>query len=161
VGQLDRGIKMNVQIRPLSAEHDGGYILQKIPNLAYCSDTTGLVAVDMDKNETIGVVIFDSWTVNSVQAHIIIDNPMVLRHGFLEEAFDFAFNPKRSDRKIITGLVKSNNKAAQKFDKHIGFEERYRIKDGFSDGVDLIHYEINRDNCRWFSMPEEKGVANA
>lgn len=158
MGQLDRGIKMNVEIRPLSAQHDGGYILQKIPNLAYCSDTTGFVAVDLDKNETIGAIIYDSWTENSVQAHIIIDNPMVLRHRFLEEAFDFAFNPKRSNRKVMTGMVKSDNKEAQKFDEHIGFVEKYRMIDGFSDGVDLIHYEINRDECRWFKMPQKEAA---
>jgi hypothetical protein len=31
----------------------------------------------------------DSWTDNSVQIHIWIANPLILKHGFAEEVFGF------------------------------------------------------------------------
>ena len=84
------------------------------------------MAIDTDKNETVGAVIFDNWTENSVCAHMIITKPMLLRHGFLEECFDFAFNV--CGRKVITGLVNSDNVKAQKLDEHIGFTEIGRFQ---------------------------------
>jgi hypothetical protein len=140
---------MNVQFRAFYGPSDWGFVTHHCP-LLRSEDTNGIVAVDMDTNETVGVTIFDNWTPNCVTAHMIIVKPMLLRHGFLEECFDYAFNV--CDRKIMIGIVKSDNAEAQKLDKHIGFVEQYRLKDGHADGIDLIYYTLHRDFCRF--LPE-------
>jgi hypothetical protein len=145
---------MNVQFRAFYGPSDWGFVTHHCP-LLRSEDTNGIVAVDMDTNETVGVTIFDNWTPNCVTAHMIIVKPMLLRHGFLEECFDYAFNV--CDRKIMIGIVKSDNAEAQKLDKHIGFVEQYRLKDGHADGIDLIYYTLHRDFCRF--LPEVKTEA--
>jgi hypothetical protein len=145
---------MNIQFRAFVGKHDWGWCQQQVQILR-SEDTQGIMAIDIDKNETIGAVIFDNFSPNSVQAHLIITKPMLLRHGFLQEAFDFAFNV--CDRKMMIGIVKSDNAEAQKLDKHIGFVEQYRLKDGHADGIDLIYYTLHRDFCRF--LPEVKKEA--
>jgi RimJ/RimL family protein N-acetyltransferase len=148
---------MNIQFRAFVGEYDWGWVQLHQPILRV-EDTGGIMAVDLDKQETIGAVIFDNWTENSVCAHMIITKPMLLRHGFLEECFDFAFNV--SGRKVMTGLVNSDNIKAQKLDEHIGFKEIARLHDGWKDGVDIIMYEMRKEDCRWLK-PMAQGVANA
>ena len=147
---------MNISFRAFHGPSDWGFVQQHVQILR-SEDTNGVMAVDLDTNETVGATIFDNWTENGVIAHIVITKPMLLRHGFLEECFDYAFN--FCNRRIMLGIVKSDNIKAQKLDEHIGFKEVYRIVDGFSDGVDTIYYEIRKEDCRWLP-PVEQGAVN-
>lgn len=143
---------MKAYFRALHGPTDWGWV-QQHERILRVEDTGGIVAIDEEKNETVAAVILDSWTPNGCQAHIIIQNPLILRHGFLEECFDFVFNV--SGRGVINGVVKSDNEKALRFDKHIGFEETHRIKDGFDKGIDLIFVEIRKENCRWIKEVRE------
>lgn len=146
---------MDIQYRAFYGPADWGWVIQR-ERIRRVEDTRGIMAIDMSKGEngeTVAAIIFDSFTDNSVQAHIIVDKPMVLRHGFLEEGFRYIF--ETCDFEVIYGIVKSDNKKAQKLDTHIGFKEVYRMKDGFSKGIDLIFYEIRRDECRFYKPVKE------
>ena len=116
-----------------------------------CEDSTGIVAYDDDGMIVAGVVA-DQWTTDSCQVHIAIEDPMVLRHGFLEEVANYLFNV--CGRKRIFGLVPANNEKALKLDLHMGFEEVVTIPDGFSDGIDYKILRMTRDN-RWLKKYEE------
>lgn len=122
---------------------------QYIPDAARprkCEDTTGIVAVD--RGMLAAIAIFDSWTENSCMIHIWIANPMVLKHGFAEEVFEYLFS-EESGREVVIGCTPENNLKALKFIKHIGFEEAGRIPDGYERGVDFILTTMRKEKCRW------------
>ena len=144
---------MKVIFRPFSGPHDWGWVQMYAPILR-CGDTNGIMAIDIEKNETVGAVIFDNWTPNGCQSHVIITNPLVLRHGFAEEVFKYVFIT--SGRKMMLGFVRSDNLKALKFDRNLGFEEIYRLKDGFEDGVDIVAIQLLKENCRFIQKYEEK-----
>ena len=109
------------------------------------ADTKGITAFD-EKGLPVAVCVFDSWSYNSCQIHIWIENAFVLRSGFAEEVFNFVFN---SGRTMIIGVTPADNDKALKFIKHMGFEEIFRIKDGYKIGVDYVVTEIRKENCRY------------
>ena len=80
-------------------------------------DTTGIVA-EKD-GEIWAITVLDNWSPNSCSVHIWIPNPLVFRHGYKEEVFDFVFG---SGRNKIIGQTPSDNPKALKFIEHIGFD---------------------------------------
>jgi len=109
------------------------------------------------------VCVCDTWTENSVVIHQAVLTPMLLRHGWLEEVADYVFNTAK--RKLMIGLVPSNNEAALKLNDHIGFTETYlndhigftetyRIKDAIADGIDTVIMELRAEDCTW--TPQER-----
>ena len=114
------------------------------PNI--CSDTKGITAWGED-GVPLAICVLDSWSYNSCQIHIWIENAFVLKHGFAEEVFNFVFNT--AGRNMIIGVTPSDNPKALRFIKHIGFEEIFRIKDGHATGVDFVVTEIRKENCRY------------
>ena len=93
-----------------------------------------------------GMVGFDGWTANAAQMHVCLESPGALR-ALLRPAFSYLFH--EAGRNIALGLVPSHNDAALRFDKHIGFRETYRVKDGWAPGDDMVLLEMRRDECRW------------
>lgn len=108
--------------------------------------TQGFVAVD-EHGEIHAGVLFDEWTHTACRGHIAIENPFVLRHGFLESAFQYVFDFCK--RKMMLGVTPSDNAEALRFNRKCGWREIYRIKDGFNEGVDLVVQQMNREECRW------------
>ena len=128
-----------------------------IPDIArprQCADSKGVVAIQDGK--ILAITILDSWTDNSCMIHIWIDNPIVLKHGYAEEVFDFVFNT--GGREVIIGVTPANNPKALKFIKHIGFEEVARIPDGHERGVDFVVTTMRKENCKWVKRPHLKVV---
>jgi len=119
-----------------------GYMGVARPNV--CEDTRGITAIKAGIPQA--VCVFDNWSYNSCMIHIWIGNPFVLRHGFAEEVFKFAFS---GDRTKIIGITPSDNLKALKFIKNIGFREIYRIRDGCEIGVDYVLTEMTKDKCRY------------
>ena len=111
-----------------------------------CEDTKGIIAWG-DEGIPLAICVLDSWSYNSCQIHIWIESAFVLKHGFAEEVFNYVFNT--CQRNMIIGVTPSDNPKALKFIKHIGFEELYRIKDGYKVGVDYVVTEIRKENCRY------------
>jgi RimJ/RimL family protein N-acetyltransferase len=110
-------------------------------------DARGISAVS-DTGKLYGVCIMDNWTDGSVQVHIAIDSPLCFKgHIFLREVFNYIFNT--ADRCVAVGLVNSENHKALRFDKHIGFKEIARVRDGWAYGEDIVILELHRNNCRW------------
>lgn len=121
-----------------------------------CEDTKGVIAVDEKTNDLLAACIFDSWTFNSCQIHIFIGDPHVLRHGFQQEVFKFAF--ETAGRGVIIGATPADNEKALKFIKHMGLQEQFRIPDGFKQGVDLVLTTMRREDCRWLDTPVRLNV---
>jgi hypothetical protein len=119
-----------------------------------CEDTRGIVAVDIDADKPVAACVMDNWTSNSVQAHFMIETPIVLRHGFLEECMDFVFN--FADRKKMYGIIPASNEKIVKLTKHMGFTEKTRLEEAYAPGVDYVVMELKKENCKY--LPEAKAA---
>jgi hypothetical protein len=138
-----------IKFRPLTEQVEWTWMYERAHQIA-CEDSQGIVAYD-DKDEIQAVAVFDSFTVDACSVHFAIDNPMVIRSGFLNEIARHAFIT--CNRKRIFGLVPSNNERALKLDLHIGFTEVARIPDAIADGIDYIVIRLDKRDCRW--LPQE------
>ena len=148
---------MDVEYRNFHGPSDWGVVQKYLP-LHRVDDTGGIVAVDTDTNDTVGLVVFDSWTTTSVQVHQIVINPMVLRHGFFEEACDYVFS--FAERELMIGLVPSDNEKAWQMNRKIGFEIAATVKDGMAYGVDTVIMTMTKEQCNFWSAPEVKETAH-
>lgn len=113
----------------------------------------GLEAVD-DAGRIRGMVGFDRWTDTSAEMHVAIDAPLVAR-ALLRPAFECLF--VQCARELALGSVLSSNEKALRFDKHIGFRETHRIRDGHSRGVDIVLLEMRKAECRWLRAENAHG----
>ncbi len=134
-----------IRFYPLQIKRDWPMLTKHLPVLL-CEDTQGIIAIN-GRGACVGACVMDSWSNTSVQVHIWIGNPMAIRHGFLHEIAEHVYVTCKRD--VMIGIVPGDNAKALKFDKHIGFEEVARIKDGFNRGVDYVILEMRRENCRW------------
>ena len=144
---------MKLAFRQFSGEHDWGWVQLHLPGLKRVEDTTGIMAVDTETNQTVAGVIMDTWTHNSVCVHQILTNPMVLRHGFFEEVADYVYN--HAGRDVMVGMVPADNERALRLDKAIGFVERGRLPDVYAKGVDVVMLTMTKEQCRFWSAREE------
>ena len=134
---------MNIGFRALNLRTDWPWCNDQI-GLVRVEDTSGIIAFDQDTNKQLAAVLFDNWTGNSVQAHMIITNPLVIKHGFLTLAYDFAFKHKKL--KYIYGLVPADNVKAVKFNKHMGWTIKTRLPEAYADGVDYLVMQVTPED---------------
>jgi hypothetical protein len=139
---------VNIEFIRMDADRDWASLHNVLP-VNLCADTKGIIAVDTDTNAPVAVCIMDNWTHTAVQVHFAVMRPMVLRHGFLEEIAYYVYD--FCGRDLMIGLVPASNEKALKLDKHIGFEEVYRVKDGYDVDVDYVILELRKENCRWLT----------
>jgi hypothetical protein len=107
----------------------------------------GIVAYMMQsgREHGMGMVGFDSWSPRTVMAHWFIRYPRCIE-PLWAEAVDYI---ALTGRKAILGSTPSNNDKALRSIRHLGWEELYRIKDGWDEGVDLVisEYKIHVSKC--------------
>lgn len=137
---------MKVTFLPLRKEHWEWIYRRASPELT--SRTRGVVA-QSETGTILAAAVFDSWTYTSGQVHVAIENVAAIRHGFVYECMDYFFNT--CDKKVLIGLTPSNNVKSLKFNRHLGFREVYRVKDGYDYGVDYVVQELRKEECRWIN----------
>ena len=112
------------------------------------ADLKGVVSVD-HRSEIAGMVILDSWTENSVQAHIKVTNKMCMRTGgLLNEVARYVYDVAGVG--LMLGFLRSDNPKAIEFDKKLGFIVEHTIKDGYAVGVDCVILSMTRDQCNYY-----------
>ena len=141
---------MKYNIRLFNFELDWEWVNKELP-IFQVEDTSGMVV--MRGNESVGAMIMDNWTNNSVQAHFIVKDPMLLRTEFLAVCFDYVFNIK--GRKVIYALVPADNEKAIKLNIHFGATEKCRFEEAYADGVDYIVMELKKENCKYLHKISE------
>ena len=134
---------MKITFRAFRGEYDWGWVRSKVAVLRV-QDTGGIMAIDEEKNQTVGAVIFDNWTHNAVQMHLALENSMVLRHGFFEEVFDYVFNFRGKNKAYA--YVTEDNERAIRLNKKLGGEVVARLKDGWAVGTDYLLFELKKEN---------------
>lgn len=93
-----------------------------------------------------GMVGYNGWTESGVSMHVAIETPGALK-AIIRPAFEYPFI--EGGKQYVMGITPGDNAKALKFNKHVGFRETYRVKDGWSKGVDLVLQEMRREDCRW------------
>lgn len=106
------------------------------------------VAVVDSKGRTRGVVGFDEWTPNSVRAHMAVDTPIAWR-SLVGPAFRYPF--EECGKTLILAVVNSDNTRSTNLVREFGFREVHRVSNGWSNGVDLLMFQMHRDECRFLS----------
>jgi len=94
----------------------------------------------------------DNWTNNSVQMHLLVKSPLVLKYGFIEAAYDLVFNEIGVE--YVYGMVPGDNERAVKLNEHMGFTEKIRLENGWAEGCDYIVMELKKENCRYLPVRE-------
>lgn len=135
---------MNIEFRKLHGPSDWGWVNTQVP-IVRCEDTTGIMAIDLATNTTVGACVMDNWTQNSVQCHFMITTPLVLKHGFLDCCADFIY--RDCGMSTIYSLVPANNVKSVKITTHMGFTEKARLEEAYEEGIDYLLMEMKRENC--------------
>lgn len=143
---------MKLQMRLFNGPSDWGWVQQFIP-LNRCDDTCGLMAIDEEKNETVGAMIFDNFLHNSCHLHIVLDSSTPIKYGFLEECADMVF--EGFGREYVYAYVSGDNYKSLRLCKRMGFTEKTRFKGAYTRGIDYVLLELHRDNCTLFNQTRE------
>ena len=110
----------------------------------WVQDTIGIVAYR--DGGIAAAALIDNRVNNSAQMHIVIEDPIVIRHGFFEAMFNTAFG---ETRKFLFGNVSSLNEKIIKLAKHVGFTEIARLEDARDVGDDMVVLRLRREDCKY------------
>lgn len=119
----------------------------------FTQNARGVAAFDR-LGRTRGVVGFDEWTPNSVRAHMAVAAPIVWR-TLARPAFSYPF--VECNKALLLAVVNSDNARSVQLVRRFGFREVHAVKDGWERGVDLLMFQMHRDECRWL-RPERKAA---
>lgn len=97
------------------------------------------------------VTAFNCFNGKSSQIHIAIDGKLTREYTLY--VYQYAFDVMKVHKLI--GLVSSSNEKALRFDKHSGYVEEARVKDGYPDG-DIIILTMTRDQCKFLNRDFHK-----
>jgi len=113
--------------------------------------------LDTEKQALVAGVVFNNFNDQNATVHIAMD-PGVGRAmvRLFEAVSEYAF--RQCGLKRLTGLVPANKPHVLKFDKNLGFEEEFLMKDGASD-CDMHILVLWPHKCRWLSG-EKNGSAD-
>lgn len=92
-----------------------------------------------------GVVVHQINGANAF-CHIAIDKPSKALFSLFFVVADYSF--RQLGLKRLTGLVPTNEPHVIAFDKKLGFEEEFVMKDAAPE-ADLMVLVMTADNCRW------------
>lgn len=101
-----------------------------------------------------GRIGYNDWTPSSVRMHVALDGVAASR-ALLRPAFQYPF--LQCGRRVVWGLVPDGSPSLR-LALHAGFREAHRIRDGWAPGVDLVHVEMRREDCRWIQPRERKAA---
>ncbi len=98
-------------------------------------------------------VVYNEYNRVNINMHVASVGRNWLCREFLWAAFDYPFNQCGVSR--ITAFVEDDNKAALKFDEHLGFKYEARMVGAYEhDGKvgDILILRMLRTDCKWLNM---------
>lgn len=111
----------------------------------------GTPAIGLEEDgRLIAGVCYTGYTGNGILMHVAAEGKGWLNRAFLKAAFHFPFVSLGCTR--VSGLVRTDNKEAQRFDEHLGFKKEGVIRRGDDDGCDLIMYGMLKEECRFLEI---------
>lgn len=101
-----------------------------------------------EDGELIAGVLFQDHCGPNILMHVASDSSKRwMTPAYLCASFRYPFEQLGVRR--ITGLVRADNFAAQKFDEHLGFVREGVMREAASDGMDMIVYGLLKRDCRF------------
>ena len=97
-------------------------------------------------DDIIAGVVINNFNTSNATCHIAISQQTKMIVPLFEAVCDYAF--RQCKLKRLTGMVPMNEPAVIEFDKHLGFEEEFVMKDGAADS-DMQVLVMWPDKCRW------------
>ena len=98
------------------------------------------------EGQIVAGVLFHNYNGANAICHVAITKRTKLLVPLLHHLADYAFNKCKLKR--VTGMVPTNMPDVIAFDKHLGFEEEFVMKDATPD-ADIMVLVMWPDKCRW------------
>lgn len=136
---------MKVQLIGLQHTWQWKEFVKHLPVL-WVEDSSGIFAYD-ENGGFLGAMVFDNWTHTSVQAHLLLLNPLLLRHGFFEACFGYVFEQR--GKQLMYAMVPGDNAKSFNLIHKLGGQEKCRFEEAFKPGVDYVIMELKKTNCRY------------
>jgi len=113
---------------------------------------SGAVGIGLEEDgELIAGVVFNMFTGGSISMHVAaVPGKRWMTKDYLWRCFAYPFLQLKCNR--ITGLVRTDNLEAQKFDEHLGFKREGLLRRACEDGTDMIVYGMLREECRFLGI---------
>ncbi len=104
------------------------------------------------EEESLGAcVLYDYWTLNSTQVHVYARSLKALFNAeSLREIFRYPF--VLGNRSVLVAVTPADQKGSLAVSSWLGFREKYRIKDGWARGIDMVLKELRREDCRFLQQ---------
>ena len=147
---------MKIAYRFFHGPSDWGWIQSHLP-LLRIDDMCGLMAVDTETNTTVACAIFDTFLDKTCQISLIIEQSLVLRHGFMEEISQFAYDGCHRD--YVFCKVAEDNIKSLRICERAGFVRTGTISGGSANGVPHIMLEMYKDDCTFYKPFKQSEVA--
>lgn len=111
-------------------------------------------SVDEDGNFLL-VVVFSNFTKRNVDTHVVVsDRGRKLTPNGCKEMFNGAFHYIFTELGAVrtTGLVRAKNKAARRFDEHLGYKLEGVMREAFDDDDLCVYGFLKKDfeEHRWY-----------
>jgi len=120
-------------------------------------------AIGLEENgRLIAGVVYTNHTGEdgNVMMHVASDGSRRwMTPAYLAACFRYPFLQLKCRR--ITGLVRVDNKLAQRFDEHLGFKREGLMRQGCTDGTDMIVYGMLKDECRFLGEKHRDALLRA
>ena len=111
------------------------------------NDADVAIGVEQD-GKLIAGVVYNMYTKASICMHVAAEpGARWTTKEFMYAFFAYPFLQLNCNR--VTGLVRTSNLAARKFDEHVGFIQEGVIRQAFEDGEDAILYGMLKSECKW------------
>ena len=134
---------MKVHFREFDGWTDWNWVRNKV-SIKRVEDTRGIVAVNAETGKLLGACLFDNFLHNSAQAALVIENSMIIKHGFLDCMYQYLFDFCKKTYCYV--LIAETNYKSIRICKRLGFVEQWRMPEAYSQGVDFILMQLHKDN---------------
>jgi RimJ/RimL family protein N-acetyltransferase len=124
------------------------FVQQHSPGL---HETGDMVAIGLERDgELVAGVLYEGFSGANVWMHVAAQpGARWMIRAYLKACFAYPFGVCKVNR--VSGYVNESNRAARRFDEHLGFKEEARLKGAAPDGGDVIVYVMWRKDCRFLN----------
>lgn len=131
------------------------WVSARIPGKDDFPEDARAIGLEQD-GEVIAGVVYTMYTGSGVCMHVAaVPGARWMTRDFLYTVFAYPFLQLQCRR--VTGLVRTDNEPAQRFDEHLGFVCEGVMRAADDDGCDLIVYGMLREECRWLNVRKQHG----
>lgn len=121
------------------------FVSSRVPMAA----VENMKAIGLERNGLLAAgVIYEGFNGQNVWMHVAA-NPdgKWMTRDYLRYCFEYPFDEMGVKR--VSGYVNASNKAAVRFDEHLGFKKEAVLQGAAADGGDVFIYVMRRNDCRY------------